>query len=55
MTHNRIDCAIKLKALLDKLDSLEEMSPKQREHAIDDCKALAKELSYESEFISGIC
>tara|TARA_B100000497_G_C7496286_1_gene303363 strand:- start:520 stop:693 length:174 start_codon:yes stop_codon:yes gene_type:complete len=56
MTHNRIDCAIKLKALLDKLDELDsmELSPARKKHTIEDCKALARELSHESEFISGI-
>ena len=56
MTHNRIDCAIKLKALLDKLDELDgmELYPTRKKHTIEDCKALARELSYESEFISGI-
>jgi|TARA_B110000211_G_C13781172_1_gene421979 hypothetical protein len=54
MTHARIDCAIKLKALLDKLDKLKELSPTELNHAIDDCRVLARELSYESEFISGL-
>jgi|TARA_B110000305_G_scaffold238642_1_gene304525 hypothetical protein len=54
MTHERIHCAIKLKALIEKLDKLGEVEPPMLSHAIEDCRALARELRYESEFISGL-
>jgi|DEB0MinimDraft_3_1074331.scaffolds.fasta_scaffold01429_4 hypothetical protein len=52
MTHSALQCAMKLKVLLDKLEKIESEAPQK--HEIDDAKQLAREIANESEFISSL-
>jgi hypothetical protein len=49
--HEVTECNKKLSALLEKLNKIDTRDTKHLAYEVDDCKALARELSYEAKFL----